>query len=148
MDISLIEAAAAEYYIELNVTIGPIDPPYKLHTFTDDGQPQDTVHGKHVERIRESIYAVDHEADASAHVTTEAEMQRRVDVVAERDRLMGTVDLIEIIRHQHPTPESQEREYRRIWSLLAFDNGRLDDEALAGFCVRLEALVRLLAEGA
>jgi hypothetical protein len=81
-----------EHYIEFTAVIGPIDEPHKLHTFDADGSPRNTVHGDLSDRLASAVWEVDHDADVSAHVTTETEMQARSDAVAERDRMRDELE--------------------------------------------------------
>jgi hypothetical protein len=85
-----------EHYIEFGALIGPIDPPYKLHTFTD-GRPQNTVHGELVERLHNAIAEIDHDAGTSAHVTTEADIQQRAEVEDEVRQLRGVVTAVHML---------------------------------------------------
>jgi hypothetical protein len=76
-----------EHYIEFTAVIGPIDKPHKLHTIEADGSVTGTVHGDLAGRLANAVWAVDHDADLSTHITTEPEMQTARVLAAERDRL-------------------------------------------------------------
>lgn len=88
-----------EHYIEVTAIIGPIDEPHVLHTFDPDGTVRMTAHGDLAERLFNAIYKVDHDADVSAHVTTEDRMlsgpgllrDALASVTDERDELRDVV---------------------------------------------------------
>jgi hypothetical protein len=81
----------SDHYIEVTALVGPIgDPPFVLHTFADNGDATDTVHGELAIRMFDSLYKVDQDIYASATIVTEDEMEARADALsirAERDRL-------------------------------------------------------------
>lgn len=75
-----------ERYIEFNAVIGPIDPPYQLHTFDGDG-PHATTHGVLAERLHDAVADLAPKCGTSAQVVTEAEMERRAEADVENRRL-------------------------------------------------------------
>jgi hypothetical protein len=79
-----------EHYIEVTALIGPIEPPYKLHTF-DGGGVNETVDGARAQRLFETILAVEPDADVSAHVVDEDDLpdagEDVAEIIAERDWL-------------------------------------------------------------
>lgn len=79
-----------EHFIEFTAVIGPIPPPFKLHT--PDGN---TTHGDRAERLFDLVHNIEDDVDASAKIVTEDELDARADALklrAERDRLQAVVD--------------------------------------------------------
>lgn len=65
-----------DYYIEFSASIGPVDPPYALHTF-EEGRVRSTAHGELVRELHDAVCAVHHEADTGARIVTQDTLDER-----------------------------------------------------------------------
>jgi hypothetical protein len=81
-----------EHFIEFTAVVGPIPPPFKLHT--PDGN---TAHGIRAERLFDAVHNIEDDIDASAKIVTEDELDTRVAALklrAENGRLRAVLETL------------------------------------------------------